>query len=398
VLGLIATAVILALPPAVAIDTSGLDEVLGPVDAGQFHGQLALRLVEDGFAVGGEPDARLSFSVEADRVVIVATSDAGDASATVRLGDAAPILTLELVHRSAALLLALGVERSNDAAVERGVVLDTANVDPAIPAELARRVVDRGHVLVRDAQAARWRICVDGREGGFAVAVVAAGASCDEALDDAEVVADPHRGMESALLSATWPEDSAPPADDRTPPPARDADAVAPSSAAPAVHRRVPWRFGLGAFGGVEGRLRTGEGVAGLVADAVHPIGVSMMGRLTLVPSRGADLRVFDTFIAFGPGFRSRVRGRVSFGTALLAGLYVHRYRFADDVGHSLDVDIEVALGLGIQLHGGLDLTVDALAGVVPRRTEHHARTQLVWTRDRVRLGGALGLRYTWGR
>lgn len=402
VLGIIATAAVLALPPMVEIDTSGIDAALGATDAGRFQGELVLRLVEEGFAVGDDADARLSFRMEDDHVVVVATSESGDASVSVQRSGGAPVLALELVHQSAALLRSLHLAPSNADAHERATVLETTSGDPAVSSELARLLVDRGYVLVGDAGAARWRICVDERDEGFAVAVVDAEESCEPAKGDARVVENAAQGVEAALLSATWPEEAAPdeadpvsdPAPTLRPPKTRDRSPppVAPPASVP------PWRFGLGVLGGVQGRLRAAEGVVGLVVDALHPVGAGVLARVALVPSRGADVRVLDTFVAVGPTFRSRVRGRISFGIAVAAGLHVHRFRFGAELGRSVDANIEVPLGLGVQLVGGLDLTVDALAGFVTTPIEHTTRGHPVWSRDRFRFGGAVGLRYTWGR
>lgn len=409
VLGIIATAVVLAAPPMVEIDTSGIDAALGATDAGRFQGELVLRLVEEGFAVGGDADARLSFRVENDRVVVVAMSESGETSVSVQRGGetsgGTPVLLLELVHQSAALLRSLDLESSTPGAHERATVLETSSVDPSLSSELASLLLDRGYVLVGDARSARWRVCVDEREVGFAVSVVDAGERCEPALAEARVVDDAARGVEAALLSATWPDeeeeeaasDDTDPAPTIRPPKTRDRSPPPPDSPAPSAPA-ASWRFGLGVLGGVQGRLRAAEGVVSLVVDALHPVGAGVLARVALVPSRGADVRVLDTFVAAGPTYRSKVRGRLSFGIGVAAGLYVHRFRFGAEVGRRVDADVEVPLGLGIQLVGGLDLTVDALAGFVTTPIEHTTRGLPVWMRDRFRLGAGVGLRYTWGR
>lgn len=146
------------------------------------------------------------------------------------------------------------------------------------------------------------------------------------------------------------------------------------------------------------GRLDEPGAVVSVHGEARHRTGFTLSGRVALAPSRGRHLAALDTRIAAGPGFRTRLRSRVTFGLAVRAGLLVHRYVVDERVGHVFDLAVAASTDLTIQLAGRLDLVLDLTGGLVPRPTRHVYRSDVDWERDRGWVSGAIGLRYTWGR
>lgn len=397
-----------APPVQVEIDGLGLPEA----ELQQLHGQLLTRLVEEGQAIGrpGVVTLRLVGGAEAVRVEV--QHGRRVLARTVR-GEGA-VLRLAVTHAALELLEEVrtdpaGPDPTLVAEAERTLVVEaTAEAEVLLPGAITAAIT-AGMVVARQAEHGR-RLCLSLDDRGEPRLGMAA---LDEPCEARRPVVALERDVGELLAITPWsavaggpPEDRPEPGgadegDEADPPrvgpqaePAPSAGLVeAPDEPGPAEPRPTAWTVAPGVGAGVQARLRAAE--AALLVDLVlrHRKGPVGWLRATYAPSRGGGLRANDAFVAAGAGWRLTASPRVALQGGLLAGVAVHGYAFEADRGARVDLDLELPLEVAIAVGRSVELGVLPLVGWTSRSRSHVAGGQTLWSRDRWRLGAAVGLR-----
>jgi hypothetical protein len=258
---------------------------------------------------------------------------------------------------------------------------------PAAPAIAA--VVEAGFVVTPAAADAKRRVCI-GDDGGVAtLAVVATDDACAAGATVTTWVVD----LAEALRDEPEPEPAPPPA------------IVAP---APIVHAPVDapplpkspppraWSWALGVGVGAQGRLRHAEPIALVHGDARHLRGAWLTARLAVAPS--TEAAIADTFVTVGAGYGGSVTRRLRLEAAIAGGVVVHGYRVAGDRGARIDPTLELPIAAAIALGSRVELVLAMTTGFSARARRHVRDDDVVWSRDRWRVGGTLGVNLMLGR
>ena len=401
--------VVLAMGPPVQLEIEGLN--LPEAELQQLHGQILTRLVEAGESVGRPGAAILRLT-------------GGDASVRVELQHgrqllertvAAPpggVQRLAVIH--AALELLEELEASNapvdpdlDTDAERRVVIETTEQAQHELATAIAAAVEAGLVVTADGPGA-YTLCVDSdAQGQTSMVLVRGDAPCVDdgqtelttgnIIEAATALAAVSEAGEAVPPTATKPEPEPEPElrPDRPgePTSARRATQVpsGPRASAPSA----AWTFVVGAGGGVQGRLRSAEGLVDLEAGARAAQGPVVLVRTAFSPSRAGGVSAYDTFTAAAFGWHWSVGKKVAFQAVGGAGVYVHTFAFGDERGRRADLNLEVAPVVSVALGRRLELVAGPRLGWTPRAREHLlADGTVAWSRDRTRIGGTAGLRF----
>jgi hypothetical protein len=377
---------LLALAPAagepsrIELDVSSLEQHMSEEALHRLHGELLLRLLEAGHAVGSEGDVQLSLVSRGNTIVVACRVEDRHESIEVDDADAA-ILSLELVHRAIDL-----VGRCTALAPGAGatILIDT---DASIElAELVLELADAPISVVTDAASARWRLCVRSREA----VVVDIEATCEAAGGQPdEPRAAIERWQTNLAKPAEMPELVTEPEPATEPEPPIEPDPPKPAS--------LRWGLSASAAAGVRLRL---PGVAPTISvdlGALHESGVVLGVLASLSPSRAEQLRVLDTLALASVGYRWRLSDRVVLRPSVGVGAAIQRHAYAEDpVGHRIDFAIRVPLELELRLTKHVYASL-AIAGTASaRRIEHLVDGEPVWSHGVIQLDALAGLRFDW--
>jgi hypothetical protein len=368
-------------PSRIELDVSSLEQHMSEQALHRLHGELLLRLLEAGHAVGSEGDVQLSLVSRGNAIVVACRVEERHESIEVDDADAA-ILSLELVHRAVDLVGRCTAVAPGSGA---GILIDSdASVELA---ELVLEIADAPISVVTDAASARWRLCVRSREA----VVVDIEATCESA---AGVQPDePRAAIERWQTGLAEPVET--PELVTEPQPATEPEPpIEPDPPKPATSR---WGLSANAAAGVRLRL---PGVAPTISvdlGALHKSGVVLSVLASLSTSRAEQLRVIDTLALASVGYRARLSDRVVLRPSVGVGAAIQRHAYAEDpVGHRVDFAIRVPLELELRLTKHVYASL-AIAGTAnARRIEHLVDDEPVWTHGVIQLDALAGLRFDW--
>jgi hypothetical protein len=379
----------LARPATIEVRVDAL--ALPHAQTEQLHGELMTRLVEAGHAVGGPAAVTVRLTGGGDVVHVEIVHGMSVRARDVRGRGA--VLRLAVIHAAIELLADVEAVRVDPdpalaAAPDRAVVvqLDDAAQLHAAPAIAA--VVEAGWVVTPAAADATRRVCIGDHDGVATLAVVAVDAACEAGAPVTTWVADL-----AAALRVDPHEPEPPPLATLAPAP------IAPARVDTPIPPRKPpprsWSGVLGVGLGVQGRLRHVEPLAIVHGDARHRSGAWITARLASAPS--TEVAVVDTFITAGAGYGRTLARRLRLEVALAGGVVVHGYRIAGDRGARVDPTLELPIAAALALGHRVELVLAATAGV-STRARSHVREREVWSRDRWRVAGTLGINVLLGR
>ncbi len=396
----LAAAILLARPATIAVDVGAL--ALPQAQTEQLHGELMTRLLESGHAVGSHAAVvvRLTGGGEVVHVEVVHGRQLHAREVTGR----GALLRLSVIHATIDLLAELEALRGEPdpvltASTDHAVVVELLpGAEPHATAVVAA-IVESGWVVTPAGEDASRRVCV-GDDGGHAtLAVVDADGACDDGVPEPL-----SNGSLAARLAARGAaaDPSSPPAITTpvagTPAPT-PIGPPAPAAVTPARPSRPSspaprWSGAIGLGLGVEGRLRAAEPVVLLHGDARHaPTGVWLTLRAEVAPASGARLAIADTMLTTGVGWGRALARRLRFELAVAAGVLVHGYRVVGDRGIRVDPTAVLPLTLALSLGTRVELALSAFGGISGRARSHVRGDTELWSRDRVRIGGMLGVR-----
>lgn len=389
-------AVLLARPATIAVDVGAL--ALPQAQTEQLHGELMTRLLESGHAVGNQAAITVRVTGGGELVHVEVVHGRGVHARDI--GGRGALLRLAVIHATIDLLAELDALQGEPdpvltAAPDRAVVVE---VGPGAEQHAATAVVDAivgaGWVVTPSADDAAHRVCI-GDDGGTAtLAVLDAGAACDDAASEPLVVEAIAPRLEARRTAATAPPPvvDAPAPQRRDPPPSEPIVEVPPAPAP--VIAAAPWSGVIGIGLGVEGRVRAVEPVVLLHGDARHAkTGVWLTLRAEVAPAGGPSLAIADTMLTAGVGWGRGFAERMRFELALVGGVLVHGYRVGADRGARVDPTGALPVGLAIALGRRVELALTGFAGLSARARTHLRGDDVLWSRDRVRVGGTLSLR-----
>lgn len=360
----------------------------------QLHGELMTRLVEEGHAVGstGAVVVRLTGGGDVVHVEVAHGS-------TIRTRDVrgqGAVLRLAVIHAAIELLAGLEEIRVDPdpalaAAPERAVIVEVDGAAQVHAAPTIAAVVDAGWVVTPAAEGATRKVCIGERDGRPTLVVVAIEATCGEGAPVDAL------GPDVAVALRVPPVESAPavePAVEPAPAPVVAARVDAPRPE-PIVAPR--WSGALGVALGVQGRLRSVEPLVLLHGDARHDTGAWITARIATAPSVATDVGIADTFVTAGAGYGRALGRRVRLEAALAGGVVVHGFRVAGDRGARVDPTLELPIAAALALGRRVELVLAALGGVSTRTRSHVQGDRVLWSRDRWRVAGTLGVNVTLG-
>jgi hypothetical protein len=384
----------LGRPATVAVDVDAL--ALPHAQTEQLHGEMMTRLVEAGHAVGshGAVVVRVTGSGSTIHVEVAHGHD-------VRMRDVhgeGALLRLAAIHAAIELLAGIDAIRVDPdpvlaAAPDRAVVLEVDDAVANRTAEAIVAVVDAGHVVTPDVEGASRRVCIGEQDGAATLRVVAIDAPCEPGDPAPMLAADIAAALQTVHRAPPEPSRpapvSSPPPERPSPPPLAPVDPTPLGS---------PWSGAVGVGLGVQGRLRTAEPLVLVHGDARHRSGAWITGRLATAPSRDDDVAVADTFITAGAGYGRGLGRRVRLELALAGGVVIHGYHVAGDRGARVDPTAELPVALAVALGDRIELMLAVVSGVSARARSHERGSEVLWSRDRWRLGAMLGMNVVLGR
>lgn len=357
----------------------------------QLHGELMTRLVEEGHAVGSTAAVVVRLTGGGDVVHVEVAHGSSIRTRDVR-GQGA-VLRLAVIHAAIELLAGLEEIRVDPdpalaAAPERAVVVEVDDAAQIHAAPTIAAVVDAGWVVTPAADGATRKVCIGDRDGRPTLAVVAIDSTCAvgapvEALGPEVAVALRVSSIEPAPV--VEPEPVPVPEPEPVAVPRVDAPRPGPIAA-------PRWSGALGVALGVQGRLQSVEPLVLLHGDARHDSGAWITTRIATAPSVATDVRVADTFVTAGAGYGRTLGRRVRLEAALAGGVVVHGFRVAADRGARFDPTLELPIAASIALGRRVELVLAALGGVSTRARSHVRGDRVLWSRDRWRVAGTLGV------
>lgn len=388
-------ALCLGRPATVAVDVDAL--ALPHAQTEQLHGEMMTRLVEAGHAVGstGAVVVRLTGSGSTIHVEVAHGHD-------VRMRDVhgeGALLRLAAIHAAIELLAGIDAIRVDPdpvlaTAPERAVVLEVDDAVATRTAEAMVAVIDAGHVVTPEVEGASRRVCLGEQDGVVTLSVVAIDAPCgpgDPAPTLASDIAAALQAVHRAPPEPSRPAPVSPPPPERPLPPPPVASVEPPPVGS-------PWSGAVGVGLGVQGRLRTAEPLVLVHGEARHRSGAWLTGRVATAPSRDEDVAVADTFITAGAGYGRGLGRRVRLELALALGVVVHGYHVAGSRGARVDPTAELPVAVAVALGRRIELMLAVVNGVSARARSHERTNEVLWSRDRWRLGGMLGMNVVLGR
>lgn len=387
------TLLLLALARPATIDVRVDALALPHAQTEQLHGELMTRLVEAGHAVGvpGAVTVRLTGGGDVVHIEVVHGTQVHARDVKGR----GAVLRLAVIHAAIELLAEVEAVRVDPdpalaAAPERAVVvqIDDDAQHHAAPAIAA--VVEAGFVVTPAAADAKRRVCI-GDDGGVAtLAVVATDDACAAGATVTTWVVD----LAEALRDEPDEPEPAPPPAIVAPAPIMHAPVDAPPPPKSPPPRAWSWALGVGV--GAQGRLRHAEPIALVHGDARHLRGAWLTARLAVAPS--TEAAIADTFVTVGAGYGGSVTRRLRLEAAIAGGIVVHGYRVAGDRGARVDPTLELPIAAAIALGSRVELVLAMTTGFSARARRHVRDDDVVWSRDRWRVGGTLGVNVMLGR
>jgi hypothetical protein len=391
----------LAAHAPVDVDVSALGDDPG---AQRLHGDLIVRLLEEGWAIGIGDDAIVvrvraqgdgrTVLVEHRGIVVRRSVEAGPSDA----------MYLELMHTVLEIVrelepVPIAPPRSSASFEIELELRDPPVDDRALDPALVRAVVDAGGFVVRGG-AADWRLCV-GRSGAtWSYARVPAARACDRAP------AGPRGSREEVLaaIAADVREQSRERGRDSRPTSQTTETELAPISRRDAVDtegtrargRLLVWSS---AGAGVSTRGRSMELAIPLALGVAHRSGFGAMLRGAVLSGRTRDdLHVLDATVAGGPAFHRPLGSRVAIGVAVLVGALLHRYRHAGERPRvEAAAGVEMPLWTTFRVTSGLTIGIGVDLGLGGTRWSHVVGSRTVWTRPSFRFGAGVTLGWCWG-
>ena len=366
----------------------------------QLHGELMTRLVEEGHAVGSTAAVVVRLTGGGDVVHVEVAH--GSAIRTRDVRGQGAVLRLAVIHAAIELLASLEEIRVDPdpalaAAPERAVVVEVDDAAQIHAAPTIAAVVDAGWVVTPAADGATRKVCIGDRDGRPTLAVVAIEATCGDgapvdALGPEVAVALRVSSIEAAPVAEAESEPVPVPVPVPEPVAAPRVDAPRPGPiAAPR------WSGALGVALGVQARLRSVEPLVLVHGDARHDSGAWITARIATAPSVATDVRVADTFVTAGAGYGRALARRLRLEAALAGGVVVHGFRVAGDRGARVDPTLELPIAASVALGRRVELVLAALGGVSTRARSHVRGDRVLWSRDRWRIAGTLGVNVTFG-
>lgn len=364
----------LLLAATVAVDLSSLDAgARSWIDADRLHGQLLVRLAEDGYGVrdpSGPTAYRVALDVSPEQHVVVRVMGAGERSDRLTAGPRS-VLHLEIVQRVLLLLAELPPSPSAPAALPSVFVRFPARPDEEeanrVYGLAAVRLVEGGFELVGAADRASREVCI----------------SPDGALLDCSPTGSP-------LPFIASPDAALPAAAAGTAPTESLAEMLAADDPidGPSVEVRVelgeppdPAEWLLGASTGTLWRGKHVDPTIGLSARLGPEEGFCASIRAHITGDSPGGLEVFEAIAAAGPGGRIAA-GRFTVEASVLAGVFAHffwpshrnHYRRWDWVV-LLPLDLSTSLGGSWRFHG------TAALGLAEEGHPVHGRDRTIWHR-----------------
>jgi hypothetical protein len=150
---------------------------------------------------------------------------------------------------------------------------------------------------------------------------------------------------------------------------------------------------------GISTRGRQVEATVPLAFGIAHASGFGGMLRAAMLVGPARDeLQVLDATIAAGPAFHRPLGSRLALGVAVLAGAFLHRYRYGVGTPRTEPaLAVEVPLWATIRLAAGFTVGLEVDIGISGTRWEHVVGSRTVWARPEFRFGAGATLGWCWG-
>ncbi|MCA9707915.1 MAG: hypothetical protein KDK70_18835 [Myxococcales bacterium] len=415
----LALSLMLAARPTVAVEIHPPDPTEPPsASMITLRGWLVRRLLEEGHAVAADPAGAhcvVRLRPASDGLVVEAQGREQRSFAVEDGPDA--VLRLEVLHRAL-----LGVEQTCDAsqaiaALEPGLALRfVGSAEHALLEAVAVVADDAGVTLTAWPRPTDTVACVERRGRLAEVALGPADAECGLPLlvldlGDGSAAAQRQAASElvgavrsASVASEASAEDAGldtrtlggPPAGDPMPalPPLAEDEGLVPMQGPP----RAEMRLGISAGVAARGRAIDPLLQAGWRMGKIRGIG----GRISLsvVPSRGGNIRVTDSRLVVGPDWELRAGRRGHVDLALLVGTDLHSFTTRERTAGDVALAAELPISYGVTLNRQTRLHVVLNPGMSTGRWEHHSgllrEAEVLWSRPWWRVGVGVGITHGW--
>jgi hypothetical protein len=387
----------LVLATTVAVDLSGLDAAArARIDADRLHGQLLVRLAEEGYGVrapSGPTSYRLDLRSSPDRRVLLMVTGAEERSDELFAGPA-PVHHLEIIQRALLLLDEVQPSPASPAVLPTVFVRYPALTDEEAAnrayGRMAILLVEDGFELVGTPGRAERLVCISSAGDPIWLPSDRAHGDCAAAAKDAESGQPPAKqwslpmmtGASGTLLGRA------------------DAGASTRAAAATRLELARAWYGGPQERPGWTLGASTGFLVRGPEVDPTFGLSLSFgseegffasaIGRMTgASPGR---LEVFEAIAAAGPGGRVTA-GRVTFQASVVAGVFFHHFWPSRESTYRrwdwivlLPFDLSVRLNESWRFHGTASL------GLAEEGHFKYIDNRFVWHRRPDMIGLEIGL------
>ena len=392
---------VLAAPAVVAVDVAEL-EAHPPdgVDVVRLHGQILLRLAEDGYQLVAphvDADVRLRLMPGSDEVRLE-IEGSGSPQDAIKLGPEA-VFRLEALQRASLAVrdTLLDGQRQKPS---RSTDLQTVGVRFAVAAKqpdavwflelLAIALVDADFTLASEHSGAKATLCLRLEDDRAVLSFVDANSMCGArptatvARGAGQTDASYSNAVIAAALRLLAEHDNRP----ATPVPVKDREP--PSNIVGGAW--MP-RVGLDA-GSI---WRSGKADPSFLADLSisRPWGLGGNVGLLVVPSRGKKISIVEMFLCIGPSWSQQVGDRVRADISVLGGLYLQTYSFGqENRGTRADWALSLPMGLSFRIWDGLWARFSAHGGLLGHDRRHLVANNVIWRRDAWLFGVAAGVAY----
>ena len=381
------------LAASVAIDLTSLQPAArARVDADRLHGELLVRLTEQGYSArppGLPTSYRIALRESSAETLVLEVSGAEQRSEELEVG-ASSVLHLAILQRAMILLVDLPPADTAPAHLASVHVRFRPRAGPDPDSRPYQRVavmvVEDGFELVSQPDRAEWLVCATIDPGSASVWAGRGPAACEGPPDavarsrglDGDAFADRVAALARAALRGRDRADPSLLAEPTPDPPLRLQWTVATAGGG------LARKSGVDPLVGVSTQLGLESGPGAVVA-------------IRMLWSGDDDLSVRELMATAGPSWRVST-GLATWTAALTGGVLHHRYRFpldskartayTDWVVHA-SMDVALAIGRGWSVRAG------GLAGRSAHTREHGLGVGATWRRGAHQLGLDAGLCFT---
>jgi hypothetical protein len=387
----------LVLATTVAVDLSGLDTVArARIDADRLHGQLLVRLAEDGYGVrapSGPTSYRLDLRMPSEERLLLRVTGAEERTDELVAGPA-PVDHLAIIQRALQLLDEVQPSPASTSVLPTVFVGFPARTDEEAAnrsyGRMAILVVEGGLELVGTPGRAERLVCSSSAGDPIWLPADRAHGGCAAAATDAASGRPPARQWSLPMMTGA----------SGTPLGGADAGASQRAVAAPRLELARAWSGRAPDRPGWLLGASTGFLVRGIEVDPTLGLSLSFgsdegffgsaIGRMTgASPGR---LEVFEAIAAAGPGGRVTA-GRLTFQASAVAGVFFHHFWPSGENTYRrwdwivlLPFDLSVRLNESWRFHGTASL------GLAEEGHVKYLKDRFVWHRRPNMIGLEIGL------